>query len=284
MPGDEDDISNLTEDQPGSAALDQSIQTQQQQPPPGRQERVHTLPQSAFKTLKAEQRERGKRAAMSAIEQEARALGFASYQAMKDAAAGLTTRQQQSQTGQAQVQSQVPQQQGQASTAQEQPQADARQSRRDREKERLTRVAAFERRQRIAMSQLLREKDAETELRILAMQCGVKDVDYAITLLRRHINGYSKAQLAAFDERKFLSETLRQSHAYLYEVSEVPVTTSVSETGGAGGAAAGGPPAAKPGNGGTKFDARTATGDEYAAQLAKRGLTHPSLGIFSSHN
>lgn len=277
MPDDEDDILD-NPPQPGSAALEQPPAPPAQAPAaPQRSERVHTLRQSAFKTLKEEQRARGKKAALSAIEQEARALGFTSYQAMKDAAVAITQRQHA-----AASQASAPQQQGQAApAAQGAAPADARRSRHDAERARLTRVAVAERRQRIELARRLREQEAETELRMLAMQCGVKDVDYAIVLLRRHINGYTKAQLAEFDEKKFFSETLRQSNAYLYDTVEVPVSTSVKDEEGVGG---GGSPAAQPKQGVTKFDARTASGEEYTKQLAKRGLTHPSLGMFSSNN
>jgi hypothetical protein len=57
---------------------------------------------------------------------------------------------------------------------------------------------------------------ADGELRVTAVQNGVKDVDYSLAQLRRHCQGKPVEELKSFSVEKFFQEDLRKSHPYLY--------------------------------------------------------------------
>jgi len=122
--------------------------------------------------------------------------------------------------------------------------------------------AKTERRRREAL-------EAERELERTAWKVGVRDTDYAIRLLTRHLQGKSEDDLKAFDEEKFFSG-LRETHPYLFGEVQKPATT------GTGGTL---PPPPKPGDAargaaaGAKVDASKMTKEEFRAHLAKRGLS-----------
>jgi len=116
-------------------------------------------------------------------------------------------------------------------------------------------------------------KDAEMSLRETAIGVGVTDVDYALRLYYREVEGKSAEDLAKLDEKTFFSG-LRSARPYLFSEVVKPATTGP----GAGAA----PPAQKPGdankqNGANgQFDARTATPQQIAERQRKLGL-NPSL-------
>jgi hypothetical protein len=104
----------------------------------------------------------------------------------------------------------------------------------------------------------------------------VKDVDYALALLQRQLQGMSQEELAKFDEDKFFTESLRKTHPYLYGESVQPVTTSPTGDPKAPPT----PPAPRaptPPPGGTK-KASEMTRTEYYERLNKLGLTPPQHG------
>lgn len=109
----------------------------------------------------------------------------------------------------------------------------------------------------------------EMQLRESAIQSGITDVDYAVRLLNRHVEGKSEEDLKDFDESKFFAD-LRETKPYLFGETVKPATT-----GTAGGAA---PPAPKPGDAAAaaarngQVDARKMTQQEYQEHLRKRGL------------
>ena len=113
----------------------------------------------------------------------------------------------------------------------------------------------------------------EMQLRESAIASGINDVDYAVRLLNRHVEGKSEEELKDFDESKFFTG-LREQKPYLFGEVVKPATT-----GTAGGTV---PPAPKPGaaaataakNG--QIDARTMSQQEYQEHLRKRGLNPDS--------
>lgn len=115
----------------------------------------------------------------------------------------------------------------------------------------------------------LDSKDAEMALERVARTVGVTDTDYALRLYYREVEGKSAEELAAFDEKAFFS-SLRTSRPYLFSEVVKPATTGT----GPGTA----PTAPKPGdvtrqtaqNG--QFDAKKASPQEISERLRKMGL------------
>jgi len=115
----------------------------------------------------------------------------------------------------------------------------------------------------------LDSKDAEMALRETAVASGLKDVDYGIRLLTRHLEGQSAEELEKFDEKAFF-DTLRKDKPYLFGEVTQPATTGT----GVGGA----PTPLKPGAAagqvanGAHSDARKMNAQEFQEHLRKRGL------------
>lgn len=146
---------------------------------------------------------------------------------------------------------------------------------------------------RKALSFELDAERARWELKLIAMQHGVRDVDYAVDLLQRRTRGMSDEELNAFEEQKYFSEELRKSHPYLYGEEKVPAHTSAKDpaagepktkqNGGAGHSTPA--PAAK----GTREqregaqeevkDARSVSRDEFSKMLKEHGLQDPSASV-----
>lgn len=144
-------------------------------------------------------------------------------------------------------------------------------SRLERERSKARENWRKEEKRRKAAERKLAAKEAEIELRQIAMEQGVKDVDYAIRLMTRELQGKSKDDLAAFSEKDFFSG-LKSDRPYLFGETTVPATT------GTGAGDEGTPPEPKPGEVLTKtaedthFDARNAKPEEVRARMAELGL------------
>jgi len=140
-------------------------------------------------------------------------------------------------------------------------------------KERINRTAQRNR----ELQRQLDAKDAEISLREAAVACGVRDIDYAIRLLTRHLEGQDEAALQGFDERKFF-EGLRAEKPYLFGEAVVAAHTG---TAGAPPTGNGAPPVPPPGSTaaaaaqGAQVDARKMSREQFAARLAKMGLNPP---------
>jgi hypothetical protein len=115
---------------------------------------------------------------------------------------------------------------------------------------------------------------AEHELRLAAVRGGVKDVDYALTILKRKLQRLPASELATFDEDQFFKTELRKTSPYLYEEVIEPATTSPSEPSSTPSPK----PTTAPASNGKPVDARTVSRQEYAEMLRKRGIQDPSLG------
>lgn len=142
-----------------------------------------------------------------------------------------------------------------------------------------------EEKQRRDLEAQLDAKDAEMALREECWKAGIKDVDYAIRLLTRELEGLSEEEIGAFDRTKFY-DGLKQSKPYLFGEVVAPATTGTDgsaqkkdETKGADAGAAGAapnPPA--PGSEAAKaaadqqFDARKAKPEEIQSRLRALGL------------
>jgi hypothetical protein len=118
-------------------------------------------------------------------------------------------------------------------------------------------------------------KDAEMSLREVAVSKGVRDVDYAVRLLTRHLEGQDEVALSSFDEAAYF-EGLRASHPYLFGEVAVPATTGTAGGASAPAAPAPGTAAQQIAKNGT-FDARTASADEFKKRLAQLGINSNRL-------
>lgn len=240
--------------------------------------KVLTIPSSAMKNLKAEERERGRTDALRALDVEAQGLGFANHAEMKAFV-------QQTRAG-APPAAPVPAQPAKpAAEPAQDPSSLASQKERELtvardkaldEKKRLNRANAKTERENRQLKQQLIEQEVSTELKLAAKDAGVVDVDYAVEVLKRSIKGMSEAELQGFDEGKFFREQLRQSHPHLYQVEQRPVTTG---TGNAPTAKPGAPSkTVDPNAASSKVDAKAMSPQDFQALLRKRGLSDPATG------
>jgi hypothetical protein len=148
------------------------------------------------------------------------------------------------------------------------------------DRRRANRRAAAEERGRREAERLLVRQEALGELRLAAVQAGVRDVDYAVTLLERRLAGRTEKELEGFDEAAFFTTDLRASHPFLYGVVEKPADSSA---GGGDGDTRGGAPPPKPlvkkGEGDPPMDARKLSREDYEKELRRRGLSPPGFGM-----
>ena len=226
-----------------------------------------SIPQSAFAKLKEEQRKRGQREAFEQLEAKFKAHGFGS---LDEALAAVAAARQPAKAAPQQRTQPAPLQASQYQTQRDAP-VDSRQLKKlQQERERLAKQFAAEQAQRRKLQRALEAKEAEMSLREAAVAHGVRDVDYALRLLQRELDGKTEEQLTSFNEADFFGKKLRSSHPYLFGETVVPATT---------GTGANGPTApraemvqAQQGMAG-QFDARKATSEEFQAELRRMGLS-----------
>lgn len=123
---------------------------------------------------------------------------------------------------------------------------------------------------------LERENDAlraEMDLKVVATQKGVKDVDYALHLLRLKLSKMKPAEIESFDEEAWFAKELRKTHPYLYQAVERPAETTPEPVNTAPSPTSPNAPAP------VKKDVRDMSRVEYDNLLRQRGLTPPGLGM-----
>jgi len=225
------------------------------------------LPSATLGKLKAEQRERGKREAMAELESKFKSAGFSSLDdaiaAMASVRSGGNKPQQPTQTRkEPEAQMSAPVSGGKNDRKQYERLA--------REREQFAKQFAQEQAQRRRLQRQLEAKEAEMALRETAVIKGVRDVDYALRLLQRELEGKDEQSLAAFDEAKFF-DGLRSTHPYLYGETVVPATTGTG-VGNAPTAPKAGTVQQAQGASGAR-DARSLSQDEFQKLLRARGLS-----------
>jgi hypothetical protein len=244
------------------------------------------LPRDAFNARLNAATDRGKRAAISEMESQAQANGFSSMQDMFATIAALKSGNKANSSAQRnspkETDQDAPESRTNSSTRAAAPASTKEQARWAREAERARKEAETERRGRIsaergrkAAEQSRQAIQAEMAIREAAILAGAKDVDYAVTLLRRSIEDKTEAELASFDEAKFFDE-MREKQPYLFGEVVRPVTT------GTGGKE---PPAPRPGvvNQATaqsgQIDAAKMNDKDFREHLRKRGLNVDIAGV-----
>jgi len=234
----------------------------------GKSGKVIHMPTSAVARIKREERDRGRKEAVAEFQKQLKAAGFDNVDALVKAAKGKG----QTTAAGDNAQTAPGAKRGGDSTAQVRSLTDQVR----RISQRLTGLIKENKR----LQRQLDAKDAEMELRLTATRAGVKDVDYAVEMLHRKVQGKSADELKGFDETKFFSEELKKSCPYLYGAESQPATTS------AGADASGGTPkpadstaAAATAAASKMLDARKMPREDYDAWLRKNGLTNPALGL-----
>jgi len=247
------------------------------------------VPQAEFKKLKEKEREKGRKAALAEITEKVKAAGFESL----DEALGqipklaaqveeLLSKPQPTDNEDetmAQQKKKPANKNGQSKRNNTRGKKDRMESKDAKEIARLERERAKERerwrkeeKRRKATEKKLAATEAMMELREVAINAGVKDVDYAVRLMTRECEGKTKEELAAFDETAFFTG-LRDTKPYLFGETTVPANT------GTGGDDETTPAVPKPGEVMTQtgedkmFDARTASKEEIDARKRELGIS-----------
>lgn len=258
------------------AAPQQGAQPQQQQG--SRQSGNVILPANAMKRIKEENRAKGKAEAMGEVENKFKAAGFASIEDALGLLVGLKNGgQPAAQPAAQQNRSGQPPRPGSGKGQGTDVTLQRERDRLAKAAEDSTRELQREKKRNRDLTRKLDAAQAETNLRETAWKLGIKDTDYAIRLLTRHLEtlgaDVDPTKAENFDEGKFF-EGLKPTHPYLFGETTRPATT---------GTGAEQPPAPKPGAvaqgaaNGSQVDARKMNPQEYREHVAKRGLQLPSM-------
>jgi hypothetical protein len=234
-----------------------------------------SLPTSAFAKLKAEAAEKGRKGALSEVEQKAKAFGFdsvdAMFKALETSRSSAST--ESVETRPAQKQAQVQQQAKAVGGSKDAVGTEA--LRIAKELERARKESEKASREARRYRQQLEEYRAESEMKEVLLRAGVREeVDYALSLMRRDIQSKLETdpELAAYSTEEFL-KSLRTNKPFLFGESRVAATTG---TGGEG-------PQARPAAPGQaastiaqaeQFDARKASPEQLKARLAQLGVQY----------
>lgn len=242
------------------------------------------IPDKALKARLAEEREKGKKAAMIDFEQKMKAKGFSSLDEMLDKLAQATTpkveapkaKVAKSTASEVEVETPEPSpsanRQDQKVTAKYEREAE----RWKKQAEENARKARYEEKRRREADRARDAKEAESDLKLAAVRAGISDprkVSFAIHLLTQELEGKSEQDLAAFDEGKFFT-TLKETEPYLFGIKKEPATTGTGVSGT--------PPAPGPGQTARtaaesgQVDARKMNRKEFDEHLRKRNL-NPNL-------
>lgn len=241
--------------------------------------KVIPMTADSLRNVEKSARDKGARQAKSEADRRAKALGYESYDAM------IATLEAEKR-GQP-VPTKKPQQQQQNRQPQQQQQRNDRpnNNRNDREMERLradnqrlTKSLNGETRKRRQTEREKAQLEADMILREAAIRAGIKDVDYALHLLKQDMKAKTDEERKSFDETAYFSG-LRESRPFLFGVEKKPASTTPTPkpapTPAADTAPAGGPPpeGEKPNGGGDSKDAREMTQEAYHKRLRQLGIT-----------
>lgn len=229
---------------------------------------IVTLPSSAMRRIKEEERARGKRLATQEADTRAKALGFADSAELERVAAA--TKQPPPVVTPEPPAPQVP-----PVVLDDVAQLRAEVAQLAAKNRQLAKKTVGADRETRRLQQELDAAEATSTLKLAAAKAGVLDVEYALHMLKKHVTTLPGDSVAAFDEGKFFRETLRGSHPALYAVQDRPAHTGHNE-----------PALPKPapivktpeGTDPVK-DVRVLSRAEYDARLRAHGLTNPASGV-----
>jgi hypothetical protein len=229
------------------------------------------LPTSAFAKIKADAQEKGRKAAQAELAEKAKAFGFANMDEMFAALESVKSGGEQ-EAAPAAPKAQGPKAQQQGGKPQQSKQSDtvsAEALRVAKELERARKEAEKASREARRYRQQLEEQQATAEIEKVALQAGVRELDFTVDLLKRTLSTKTEEELASFSVDQWFAG-LRSQRPYLFgEAPRVPATT------GTGGEA---PKAPAPGQAAaaaaqnSQFDGRKATSDAVRARLAQLGV------------
>lgn len=257
-----------------SAGEAQASPVETRQAPITPQRNVVTMTQEQLRAHEKRQQEKGHKAALRMLDDQARSAGFKDFQHMKN----KTERRAASTSTSKPAKPSEPHRTFERSHGEASPKWEQRLAQAQEERRKANRRAANAEKRTKVLERTMHARDAESHLRLLAMQAGVSDVDYAIVLLKRLTHAMPPDALTTFDENKFFSDVLRKSHPYLYGIEE-----RVAHTTPAGSQDAPAAPSAsrvsKESTSSMSKDAREMTPDEFNKRLKELGLEDPSTGI-----
>lgn len=249
---------------------------------PATQAKSVMMPSSALKKLKEAERDKGRKAALAAQDEEARKLGFANYEALKLAAAQAKNAPKPAAQGK-------PKDKPAATTSEpsETPANDRSSNRFQREnqqlledKRRLNKRKNMLEKQLAERDSLLQRESTLRQLSRIASRAGIHGDDeneMAVSLYEKHVSQLSDEQLETFDDEAFFAKTLRESKPYLFGVRDVPATTSAAAPQASTSAAStASTPTATNTTTSPKKNVMDMNRKEYAEYLASRGLTNPA--------
>lgn len=253
--------------------------------------KVLTIPVDTMGKIKANERERGRRAALADLNQRAQELGFSSHDEMLEAVAEARRAEAEADADAEALAAgdgydnaegvDAPPRQPTKPAPRGVPASRTNATHVQRlldEKRTLRRSYAAEERRRKAAEEALAAQEVDHQLRLAAVKAGVQDVDYALEVLRRQVQHKSEAELAQFDEHAFFRLELRKSHPYLFEApapAPSPPEEEPANTSPRGRAPR--PDAAErsaPANG--SMDATKLSRAEYDKLLREKGLLNPA--------
>ncbi len=271
-------------------------------PPPPVEDKVHEMPEAAFKKLKEKEREKGRKAAMAEFAQRAKDAGYDSPDAAYAEINKLNARLEELSRKPEPKEENTDMAHTKTRSAKKSPAQPRRSSGRNKgnrmedsksakEIARLERARSKasekwrreEKRRKLAERKLM-AKDAEMEIRQIAMDAGITggdDLDYAVTLMARNLQKKQKEKgfdMSEYSETDFF-EGLKEKRPYLFGEKIVPATTGT----GAGNEDT--PLEPKPGEVITKnaedthFDATKAEPEEVRARLRELGLQTGGVAV-----
>ncbi len=254
---------------------------------------THQVPQDQFKKLKEKERDKGRNAALAEITKKVKEAG---YESLDEALAKIpqlsaridellstpeptadkddtTMAQSKGKTPNKSKRNGQPKRSNTRGKDDRMATKDAKEiARLGREREKDRAKWRKEEKRRKAAEQKLAAAQAEMEIREIAINAGVKDVDYAVRLMTRECAKLPKDKLAEFDENQFFTG-LRDTKPYLFGETVAPANTGT----GTGDETT--PPEPKPGEvltqtgDDSQFDAKTASKEDVDKRMRELGLS-----------
>lgn len=247
------------------------------EPTGDQEEKVQQVKHSDFKRIKEEARAKGRREAAGELDDAVKAAGFSSLaEALKEigkirSTMSATVKEPTPKPVETSQPKDPPMPKPQSKNEDDKARLETMKLQEERAK--MRKQWRLEERRRRELQSQLDAKEAEMGLREELYRAGVTDVDYALRLLTRQLEGKSEQEMAAFKRTEFY-DGLKKDKPYLFGEKVVPATT------GTNGAKADGEKPQPPAPGGvavdeaqkTQFDARTAKPQDIQKRLRELNL------------